>query len=856
MKPFEFIYESILNEAASYKGWQPEILTRYQDGRLRVRLPDGSVQMFKNKQALYRHRSKNGLLVDVEKAEDEIATTPVTPAAGAAVPPAPQATQNKSVAPGGKSKAPVDAKQLSKSNVQQGIDAADATKATGFTADPDDPTKSYAKSIVANKSREASTNRYGIDNVYLVNADGEALVFHGFATVPMIMDSFHQSTSFGLGVDLVTAMTKKFPHPSQTAVITDIQSTGYTSKNDAEPLKVYGNQYPVVGWEKSGKAKIQFDSGRDMDKAVAAAESAIAAAFSGKNLRGPKGGIIWVNEGDRSNAIGFALSHCVKTPTRDFPQTGDPADWKDYTKDKEITHYVFGYFNTSTGGIEVSPESGKQVFPQFTVGLIEKLTGFRGAGKKSEKRQSDIKPGTILGMAPGQAGLNTVNELGIAIAGKTLNNPFTDIYSLIKTNANDPKKPEKVKKLVEITDEVIGKNVNQTVSYPVIIDDISMDTAGFATNAVTVDFMEILHPMILMKPDGAINEGFMDNGIYEAAAAFLGTTNLSKCEVFYPAAANAPMYDSILMYNNKTLMISSKGKLGATPAVTGLGSAYLTLITNNNLPKQVKTALKDSMTAHPEYGDLLKYFNTGDPTDLPKRGQAKAIGPQLLKLQAAQGQNNKRAIGVVIADALNTLDRGQFVEFCQFVMSATNLVQVNTQYDEQESSIVIEGFVATWPNAVYDNIEFSYANQLAFKIAVGGMGGADVKNGPDFDAYKTIGSKGEKTVKPRFAGLGNFSGITVPGTKGLPFGVNKKIAAKDINWPSTVKELDTRYTEFLKKHGKADARIQQRLAKKELQPHYDPVVQILRKVGHNPSMEKDTAYTTRDLLDRIKKLLG
>jgi hypothetical protein len=849
MKPFEFIYESILAERAALK-WQPEILTRYQDGRLRARLPDGSAQLFKSQKELDQYGAELARTTGsaAQPGKKLPAVTPVTP------------TKAPAKTPAANLKVPADATQLSKSKMQQGIDAAAtpnaATKATGFTADPEDPSKSYAKSVVANKSREASTNRYGIDNVYLVNSDGESLVFHGFATVPMIMDSFHQSTSFGLGVDLVTAMTKKFPHPSQAAVMTDIQTAGYQSKNDAEPLKVYGNQYPVLGWEKGGKAKIQFDSGRDMNKAVAAAESAIASAFKGKNLRGPAGGIIWINEGDRAAASGFALSHCIKTPTKNFPQTGAEKDWKDYTADNIITHYVFGYFNTSTGGIEVNPESGKQVFPQFTVGLIEKLTGFRGAGKKSEKRQSDIKPNTVLGMAPGQAGLNTVNELGIAIEGKTLNNPFTDIYSLIKTNTNDPKKPEKVKKLVEITDEIIGKNVNQPVSYPVIIDEISIDEAGFATNAVTVDFMEILHPMILMKPDGAINQGFMDNGIYEAAAAFLGTTNLSKCQVFYPAAANAPMYDSILIHNDRTLMISSKGKIGATPAVTGLGSAYLTLLTNNNLPKQVKTTLRDSLAGHPEYGDLLKYFNTGDQTDLPKRGQAKALSAMLLQLQATKGQSQKRAIGVKVADALNTLDRGQFVEFCQFVMSATNLVQVNTQYDEKESSISIEGFVATWPNAVYDNIEFSYGNQLAFKIAVGGMGSATSKGGPDFDAYKTIGSKGEKTVKPRFAGLGNFSGLTVPGTKGLPFGTGNKPAPKDVTWPNTLKNLDQQYLRFVKEYGKEDPAVQRRLAKKELQPYYDPVVNLLRKVGHNPSMEAGTTYTTRDLLDRIKKLLG
>jgi hypothetical protein len=252
----------------------------------------------------------------------------------------------------------------------------------------------------------------------------------------------------------------------------------------------------------------------------------------------------------------------------------------------------------------------------------------------------------------------------------------------------------------------------------------------------------------------------------------------------------------------------------------------------------------------------LKYFNTGDSSDLPKRGQAKALSAMLLQLQATKGQTQKRAIGVKVADSLNTLDRGQFVEFCQFVMSATNLVQVNTQYSEQESSIVVEGFVATWPNAVYDNIEFSYGNQLAFKISVGGMAGADTKGGPDFDAYKTIGSKGEKTVKPRFSGLGNFSGLSVPGTKGLPFGKNDTIAKKDATWPSALKDLDERYKRFMKEYKNDDDLTKEAAAEEDLQPYYDPIVRLLRKVGHNPSMEAGTTYTTRDLLDRIKKLLG
>ena len=872
MKPFEFIYESILTERT--RGFLGD--KQYNDdGTFDVTFPDGATENFRNEQQLYHYRVKHGWLdwsADASAKTSSVIT---------------KAKKQKSSAPNSipTSNEPIVKKQAS--NISKGVSKVDDPEHnydlyTAFVKnnpsnddyvddeEESDEEEKGGSSKVSKKAWEVGLNKFN-PNTVLVNAEGEALIIQSFYSVPMITDSFHQQNKPFMGTDLFSKLASVFtavPAPTVEREIKKINPDA--NRQRARALPAYGSSMPVKGWspgkESSDKGKIEFMDSVSMKQAETMASQAVLSAFSGKNLVmfSGKFPIHWVNPEDRNKATSFALCHWVRTPNQDYPKAGDSKALKNYVDNNEITHYVFGYYDTS--GIMVNPSAADKIFQGFKVGYIEKVVGFYGTGGIVDRRLSALHPSTALGMKVGEYDTSSVEILNRKLEGLTLTQPWTQIIEKINSSYSDAKNPEKAPKLVEMTKEIIGDSVSTPTQYPVNFSGIELKTVGFSTNAVAVDFMEILHPLILMKPDGAIN-----NGLYDAAMAYFGTTNLSKCKVFYPDAKNAPMFDSLLVMGNKYLMVSSKAGEGATPSITGLGTAYEALATNNKLPAQIKKTFND-LSRNATYPQLLNFFTglqSGTSEEdlkrkMPGTAAAKKIAQDILTMKNLSGTNkvngkNREAWGKQIAEELNDLDGGKFLEYCEFVMSATNLVQVNTQYTvnkDEKDFMSIDGFMATWPNAVYDKIKFSYlGSTLKFKLAVGGKAERDLDiSGPDFEKYQGYNQKGKKEALPRYASPENFRSLDVPGTKGLMFGKTK--AKEDKKWYSVIKQLEKDYKDFTKRYSKDDDFTKAQFARRLLKPLYTAASGVLNRLGHNPSIETDTEMTTRDLLAKVKQLLG
>jgi hypothetical protein len=736
-----------------------------------------------------------------------------------------------------------------------------------YVDDSDEEEEKGGSSRVSKKAFEVGLNKFN-PNTVLVNAEDEALIIQSFYSVPMITDSYHQQNKPFMGTDLFSKLASIFtaaPAPVVEREIKKINPTAGRQKSKALPI--YGDKMPVRGWGAGeSKYKIEFMDSVSMKEAESLASRAVYSSFKGKNLvlAGGKFPIHWVNPEDRDKATSFALCHWVRTPNQEYPKTGDEKALKTYIADNEIKHYVFGYYDTA--GILVNPNAPEKIFGGFNVGYIEKVVGFYGTGGIVDRRLSALHPSTALGMKVGEYKTSSVNILNRSLEGLTLTQPWTQIIDKINSSYADAKNPEKAPKLVEMTEDIIGESVGSPTQYPVNFSGIELKTVGFSTNAVAVDFMEILHPLILMKPDGAIN-----NGLYDAAMAYFGSTNLSKCKVFYPDAKNAPMFDSLLVSDDKYLMVSSKAGEGATPSITGLGTAYEALASNGRLPAQIKNKFK-TLNSNPNYPQLLNFFTalqsgTSEKdlnSKIPNAAKAKKIAQDILIMKnlsgtdKAQGKNRK-AWGEQIAEQLNDLDGGKFLEYCEFVMSATNLVQVNTQYTvskDEKDFMSIDGFMATWPNAVYDKIKFSYlGSTLKFKLAVGGKAERDLNvSGPDFEKYQGYNQKGKKEALPRYASPENFRSLDIPGTKGMIFGTTR--AKKDKPWYSAVQELEKKYKLFTRIYKGQDDETIAVAAEDELAPLYNAISDVLGKLGHNPSIENKTETTTRDLLAKVKQLLG
>jgi hypothetical protein len=382
-----------------------------------------------------------------------------------------------------------------------------------------------------------------------------------------------------------------------------------------------------------------------------------------------------------------------------------------------------------------------------------------------------------------------------------------------------------------------------------------------STNAVAVDFMEMLHPLIAMNKSTVEN-----NGLYDAAATFLGTTDLTKCKVFYPQAENAPMFDSLLVApdNKRYIMISSKGGSGALPSATGMTTAMNTLVNNANnvaVPKNIQARINSDVTNQADYVNLVRMFkDLGSKAADSYSFRSSSVQEVADLLRSVHSQYKvlsddgykKFASGVMAK--LNGLDNGKFLEFCTTIMNCTNLVQINSYYQEKDPVLVVDKFLATWPNTLYDNILFTLiTTRLHFKINLGGADNADV----DLSQVPGLDSSGKKTKQPRFTSYDLINTLMVPGSKGV-----KPSRKEDVKWSMFIKDLYEVYQavlkvpEFLRADEARSLKLPQsyKAAQDFQSKHgFDPTAQALHSTRDITSGDK--GMTTQQLLDAIKELV-
>lgn len=737
------------------------------------------------------------------------------------------------------------------------------------TEDSDDDEDGGATSSVIKKARDVSLNNF-TNNTYLKNGDGEALIIRSAFSLPLISDSLHQYNNPWTGpvgktlkqINILSALAQHFRAVSAPKVETEIENGLNARRNNTVPVKSYGSQMPVVGWAAgANKYKIQFADNESMKSAIEEASLSIAEAFKGTNLilAHNKFPIHWVNTEKRNDATSFSLTHWIRTPDMDYPRTGDVQSLERYVQTRQIQHYVFGYYDTA--GILVNPHKPEQIFIGFNVGTIEPIVDFYGTGARSLRRISQVRPSKVLG-APD----SSFKAFEAELQGSTLTQPYKQLPEKIRSAY---KKPEKVEKLLEITKAVIGDTPSAQVNYPVVIDNISLEETGMSTNAIAADFMEVLHPLVLMKPKAATN-----NGLTNAAMTFLGSADLSKCKVFYPDAENAAMFDSLLIgTNNRFLMISSKAGDGCAPSLTGLGAAFETLtnnVNNRGFPDRIKNEFNTLIKNYPGYTQLLLFFNVlgrGASTldielALPKLAAPKKIAQELLALKELKGDKRNK-VGTALADKLNSLDNGKFTEFCEVVLSCTNLVQVNTQHSSHEGGklnyLSIDGFLATWPNKIFENIEFTYlGGTLKFKIGIGGKTYDSDYGDEGYGEFQSYDHKGEKEIIHRYTSYSKLAGVRVPGTKRL----SSKRRADDMRWNDVIKELDLKLKQI---YADSDSISEQKALATyyKLDQLYKVAIDFSNDYGFDPSTtirqgrgkRKVGGITTPQLLKKVGELV-
>jgi hypothetical protein len=642
-------------------------------------------------------------------------------------------------------------------------------------------------------------------NARLINSEGDFLIVAGFYGFPMISDGNHQIQNALSGVDLLSKFIAAFGSSTTKNIMRDATQLDESFKSQY-PVKVENSQ-------DINQARFSFNDTKTMSRAVSVAERIVETGFKNNLVKNNNVNIHWINSDDAGSSTSFALSHWVL-----IPETLAVQNYTDLSKyAKQLKHYVFGYFENSIKVILPSEFTSavrtRVQFKNFTIGEVEKLSQFYGFSAKSLRRISSLQPSRVLNMKP-----ENLDVIDNTLSGRVLTQPSQQLNQIITTSYTN--KPEKAKKLIKIKDQVLA------AQFPVELNNISLKEVGFSTNAVAVDFMEVLHPIACMNEGGVIN-----NGVMSAAQIFLGTTDLSQCKVFYPDSAIEGLFDSMLIgTNGKQLMISSKAGSGGTPAVVGLGKSYDRIVSNSkNIPPQLQREFKDS--GRTEFNEILTLFNNIDRAESVevRTAQGKYVKEQIISYKNLPREAKRKKIVANLAKYLNSLE--EFTQYCAFVMSCTNLVQVNTEYGEKDRSMTVKGFIATWPNKIYDNIEFLESQeQLRFSMKIGAN--TDV----DYNQFKGYDNNGVERTLPRYT-------------------MNKAFNSKE--WKDTIDKLS-------KEYGKIKIRAQDNfddmsiLAKQNqlLKPLYLKAIKYTSKHGNDPGMITKGKIIPRDLLRNVFNILS
>lgn len=698
-------------------------------------------------------------------------------------------------------------------------------------AEPDDDDDGGATSKVAKKAALGGANSILIDEI------GQKTIVRSFFSFPMLHDSGHQF------------------YPADSALDSALYQNFKRSINAAD--------YPMVkkGAAKSGP-KVAFDDTATLEDAQLEASKIIAEVFKGQPLATHGGRpIFWVNHEERGQAKTFALSHWVRIAPGTKLEDRDVVD-----------HFIFGHYDSK--GLPSAPTEPAQVMAAFNVGTIERITGAFGVGAVALKRISALKPNRALNLGGDPDAVRQLDGLDEQVTGEIFQNPWADVKASIKQAYK--KKPVKMNKLLEITDQIVGRSASQPAKYPVKIEGISVKDVGFSTNALTVDFMEILHPLVAMKPNGVLN-----NGIYNAVRTYLGemgesgmTFDLTQCQVGYPNAANAKLFDSMLI-NPKTggrLLISSKDGEGAMPGAGSLGAVYNLFERhlkhfeeNSDDPKMGEFITRTMSDSPEEFKQMMRFFSAigrgNDKADLKDSLLPAAPGARKLAERVLARDKNV-ADDLNLWDGDNRFSKGGFLKFVTSVLRFSPLVQINTMSEksgtpefDRADDVTITGFMATWPNQIFDSIKFAELNGLRFKIGAGGgtgeiavrqkndAGGNRVfKKSPRFDKWSGRDYSGTVKHSPRYTYTSKINKMKVPGF--------------DKTWDVLTNQLSTEFKNVMndsngdKKTLKSIIRDNDQLLKL-----FNLAMKFQVANGFDPGMSGVPDMTMRDLINTISQAL-
>lgn len=202
--------------------------------------------------------------------------------------------------------------------------------------------------------------------------------------------------------------------------------------------------------------------------------------------------------------------------------------------------------------------------------------------------------------------------------------------------------------LADLLSEFIDKPGNPSSVYPVVVVDDTTPEKMVATtgienpSSITVDFMEIVHPIALVS-------GNTNGNAQRMILEFLGANSyeqlMRNALISYGTAGNTPLVDSYI-YNKtrdgqiKRLHISSKGEAGAAAKVSSLLVAFNEVMSNPTSSRlynrEIKsnsdvnyeiarafltTIINNTQAKKPSYlaaFELVPIFELGDQSDLEK----------------------------------------------------------------------------------------------------------------------------------------------------------------------------------------------------------------------------------------------
>ena len=728
------------------------------------------------------------------------------------------------------------------------------------------------KSVLSDKTKQFNQGS-GNANTLMKNDDGDHLTFQSYFTIPMINDYEHQIVNNNpLGVKLKQNLFSVFTHPDTNEVEKDIIARASTLKEAANKkiiLPIYGEPQ-VQAFASKSQNKISYDKTTlNIGEVVRGIDSVVAKTFSGKNLLTDERtglNVWWSNPENMNSATEVALIYITIIPSGEDPKSKTP-NLDDYS------HYVVGWFDNN--GIPVQITKEKELFKKFNINAISQTIpgDYKGTGAGPEKAASGAKPNNVLGMSETPQDMTSQDALGAEYEGLTFSRPFTEIPARISmTFANDKVKKDK---LLEVFEKTVGSSSAASVSFPVKIDNLLPNKTGLTVSSISTDFAEVLHPLACMKKNGVI-----DNGVLDAAETYLGTRDMSQCKVFF-GNENTPVFDSLIIApDGKQLMISSKKGAGMAAGYAGFGNAFrsLQLAVQNTPNKEVKTKFNEYMLKG--YGTLAEFIGLQKENDKETKEHARQLASRMTgwpkevadkiiefkSLPKASQLKNKVAQELISTKYLNNTD---FIQFCYFVLSSTNLVQINTQFTEkkEKGDLTLDSFIATWPNEMFDKVYFLYEEKpskvLKFKIEVGGKTIDTEVGGEDYSSAQGRAPSTSKQTGERYADAAKFSGKKIPGTKQLERwdfndrnGDFKDVSEKDgdIPWYMGVKDLYKNYTKIL--NTIPNKILQKVTAKRILKPLYDNMMKLQQSIGHDAARYSGVPMTTNQLLTRVQQLIN